>query len=142
MRFPAASLSDPGLRRDRIPMRTEAVGRRGGIPTLRHSTGYITHTWSQWRRFAAAVLLPGSRHASSGSSAAAAASAAAARAVRAGERALLVRETRAGHATCTQHPREMTEREELSTKWLAAVHGRERGNTDLPPPRERGERTG
>lgn len=57
--------------------------------------GYMAHTWSQWRRFAAAVLLPGSRHASSGSPAAAA-----------GGRVLLAR---GGHATrsCARlHPRE------------------------------------
>lgn len=68
-------LSDPRLRRyfTAIVSRRERKRSEEKRPTLRHGTGYITHTWSQWRRFAAAVLLPGSRHASSGSPAAAAA---------------------------------------------------------------------
>lgn len=50
-----------------------ASRRRNGTEAARFQrAGYVAHTWSQWRRFAAAVLLPGSRRASSGSSAAAA----------------------------------------------------------------------
>lgn len=55
----------PGFRRDnsstiaRIPNGSGSLG-----PS--HSTEYMAHTWLQWRRFAAAVLLPGSRDASSG----------------------------------------------------------------------------
>jgi len=119
----------PGFRRDnsstiaRIPNGSGALG-------LSHSTEYMAHTWSQWRRFAAAVLLPGSRDASSWSPAAAASG-----------RTFVAR---GGHATCPYsappraRARDGREKRRLRRE-ATAVLGHERGNTDLPP--SRGERT-
>lgn len=93
----------PGFRRDNCSTITRIPNGSGALG-LSHSTEYMAHTWSQWRRFAAAVLLPGSRDASSWSPAAAASGRTFV--ARGGRRALIP------HPRV--HAREMAERRDVS----------------------------